>query len=88
MGKRRAAAPAVPLAQFVERPDGIYRIEGGIEKGPFATLQEARDDAAIETGFEPGETLAEAEEELGISQWIDPETGAPAEDTLPRLEDH
>ena len=26
---------------------------------------------------EPGETLSEAESELGINDWIDPETGAP-----------
>jgi hypothetical protein len=38
--------------------------------------------------FEEGEALAEAEAELGISGWIDPETLAPAEDHIPRLEDH
>ena len=34
------------------------------------------------------EALHEAEAELGISEWIDPDTGAPAEDSVPRLEDH
>ncbi|MGE5640017.1 MAG: hypothetical protein ACM30H_07970 [Clostridia bacterium] len=32
--------------------------------------------------------LQEVESELGISQWIDPDTGDPAEDSVPRLEDH
>ena len=32
--------------------------------------------------------LREAEAELGISEWIDPDTGGPAEDSVPRLEDH
>ena len=34
------------------------------------------------------EALHEAEADLGINQWIDPDTGAPAEDSVPRLEDH
>ena len=32
--------------------------------------------------------LQEAESELGISEWIDPDTGVPAEDNVPRIEDH
>ena len=32
--------------------------------------------------------LQEVESELGISEWIDPDTGDPAEDSVPRLEDH
>ena len=38
--------------------------------------------------MEPGETLAEAEAELGVADWIDPETAALAEDHVPRLEEH
>jgi len=34
------------------------------------------------------EALHEVESELGISEWIDPDTGGPAEDSVPRLEDH
>ena len=33
-------------------------------------------------------TLQEAESELGISSWIDPDTGGPAEDNVPHIEDH
>ena len=43
---------------------------------------------AAEGEFEPGESLQEAESELGISEWIDPDSGVPAEDNVPRLEDH
>ena len=37
---------------------------------------------------EPGETLQEAENEIGMADWIDPETGAPAEGlSHPHLEE-
>ena len=32
--------------------------------------------------------LQETESELGINEWIDPDTGGPAEDSVPRIEDH
>ena len=41
-----------------------------------------------EADFEPGESLEEAEDEIGIANWVDPDTGAPAEEGIPRLEDH
>ena len=54
------------------------------------TLLEAAEDMEYsdESDYEPGETLAEAENELGISDWIDPDTGAPAEEGAPHIEDH
>jgi len=57
-----------------------------------ATLAEAEADllsggtAAEE--LEAPEGLQEAESELGINEWIDPDTGGPAEDNVPRIEDH
>lgn len=88
--KLHETAPQEAPARIVERADGFYRVEGGVEEGPYATIQQARDAAALddESDFEPGETLAEAEEELGIATWVDPDTGLPAEDTPHRLEDH
>lgn len=73
------------------RPDGYYwRAPGGRQDyGPFATweLANADRDAADEDAPEPGETLQEAEDEIGISDWIDPETGEPAEcQSTPRIE--
>jgi hypothetical protein len=44
--------------------------------------------AAEETGLEPAESLQEAEQEVGIADWIDPETGEPGEETRPRTEQH
>jgi len=38
--------------------------------------------------IEPGETVEEAEAEMHIADWIDPETGEPAEESIPRLEEH
>lgn len=41
-----------------------------------------------EDEFASGEALHQAESELGISEWIDPDTGDPADDSVPRIEDH
>jgi hypothetical protein len=69
--------------RILERPDGVYWIdaESGEEYGPFATLLEAVQDMnyTAESDYEPGETVEEAEEELGISDWIDPDTGDPGD---------
>jgi hypothetical protein len=82
--------PDNDTSRIIERPDGFYWIdpETGVEFGPFTTAAIAAADMtpASEAGFEPGESLEEAEAELGISDWIDPETGALAEDSVPRLE--
>jgi hypothetical protein len=70
--------------RIIERPDGFYWLdqETNAEYGPFPSLLEAVQDMEYnaESDFEPGETLEEAEEELGIADWIDPDTGAPGED--------
>lgn len=84
--------PDYDATRVIERPDGFYwqSLDEAREYGPFATLLEAlrdmqySDDAEIE----PGETLAEAESEIGIADWVDEETGEPAEEGAPRLEEH
>jgi hypothetical protein len=35
----------------------------------------------------PGDTLQEAEHEIGIADWIDAETGEPAEGDSPHLQE-
>jgi hypothetical protein len=69
--------------RIIERPDGFYWQSRETEKvfGPFATLWEAVQDMeySADSGYEPGETLQEAEREMGLSDWIDPDTGAPGE---------
>jgi hypothetical protein len=78
--------------RIIERPDGFYWSDGrtGEERGPYQTLEEAVAElqAAAGGNFEPGETLEEAEDEIGVSGWIDPDTGEPAEEGVPRIEDH
>ena len=94
-----SAASAAPAAldndRIVQRADGFYweSKSGGEPHGPFPTLAEAEADmlaggATEGDGVEQGESLQEAESELGIAEWIDPDTGGPAEDNVPRIEDH
>ena len=68
---------------IMARSDGYYwrTPDGKQEFGPYDTLAEAQADmeAADEESPVPGESLEEAESEIGISDWIDPETGEPAE---------
>ena len=86
------AITEVDVGQVVLRPDGYYwQPAQGPEVGPFATMEEALAELeALGSGeeAEPGESLQEAEDELGIADWIDPDTGEPAEGlSTPRLND-
>ncbi|HSN20581.1 MAG TPA: hypothetical protein VLS49_07885 [Usitatibacter sp.] len=88
-------SPEFDSTRVIERPDGFYWKEKGAarEYGPFPTLLEAvQDMQAVDTGdeasIEPGETLQEAEAEIGISDWVDPDTGIPAEEDGRHLEEH
>lgn len=89
-----AGTPEDDRSRIVERPDGFYwhTEDRSTQYGPYPSLLEAVADMQAtddnDTAYEPGETLAEAEEEIGISAWIDPDTGQPAEDSIPRTEDH
>ena len=79
--------------RVVGRLDGFYwqSKDDGRDYGPFPTLLEAVQDMQYKdepTSYEPGETLAEAETEIGVSDWVDPETGLPAEEDWTRKEEH
>lgn len=69
--------------RILERPDGYYWQDKLTEQqyGPFATRVAAVQDmeGQSDNGFEEGESLEDAEDEIGISSWIDPDTGEPAE---------
>ena len=84
--------PDYDRTRIVERPDGFYwqAKEGGREFGPFATLLDAVQDmeAGGEGAPEEGETLAEAEDEIGIADYKDADSGELAEEHRPRIEDH
>lgn len=80
-------------ARIVARPDGFYwqSPDGLQEFGPFEdrlTALADRDRYSEEAPSE-GETVQEAEQEIGIADWIDAETGSPAEGlSPPHLEDN
>jgi len=82
-----APATTDEMLPIVDRPDGYHwqASDGKEEFGPFETYEAARADR--DRGDEqrpvPGETLSEAESEIGVADWIDAETGAPAEGQSP-----
>ncbi|WP_245213704.1 hypothetical protein [Rhodoferax sp. AJA081-3] len=73
----------VEIGQLMHHPNGYYWItpDGKQEFGPFDSVELALADmqSASEESAEPGETLREAEDEIGVADWIDPDTGALAE---------
>jgi hypothetical protein len=83
--KTQPAAPADESSEptIAARPDGFYWVtpDGKQEFGPFESIEAAQADmnSADEESPEPPETLQEAEDEIGIADWIDPDTGEPAE---------
>jgi len=84
-------SPDYDQTRVIERPDGFYWQDKLTDKlyGPFPTLLEAVQDMQGQdnTGYEEGESLEEAEAEIGIADWTDPETGEPAEGLQPHLSD-
>jgi hypothetical protein len=85
-------SPDFDTTRIVERPDGFFWLdkENGKLFGPFSSLLEAVKDMdySPEEDYEPAESLAEAELELGLTDWVDADTGELAEDTHTHLEDH
>jgi hypothetical protein len=86
------AVTEVDLGHIMLRPDGYHwqSPDGKQEFGPFESLEAALADmeSADEDTSEPGETLQEAEDELGVADWIDPDTGELAEGlSTPHLSD-
>lgn len=83
--------PNFVKARTLERPDGFYwqNLETDEVYGPFATLAEAVNDMGYnaEAQTDMVEALRQAEEEIGIADWIDPETGVPAEEQVPHIDD-
>ncbi len=71
----------------VEHPDGYYWVapDGKQEFGPFASRESARADRDRWNEEAPaeGETVQEAESEIGIDKWIDAESGEPGPDPWP-----
>ncbi len=83
--------PDYDQTRLIERPDGFYWQDKLTDRiyGPFPTLLEAVQDMQYrdENGYQEGETLEEAQTEIGMTGWTDPDTGFPAEDTPTHLND-
>lgn len=82
----------VEIGQLMHHPDGYFWVtpDGKKEFGPFESLELALADmqSASEESVEPGESVQEAEDEIGISDWVDPDTGELAEgQSTPHLRD-
>lgn len=84
--RKDAAVETLPPS-ILEHPDGYYWVaEGELgEFGPFETyeLAQADRDATSEEAIAPGAALRQAERAIGVAEWIDPETGEPAEGSAP-----
>ena len=87
---RPAAAPAVidsALPAVVEHLDGDgWQAPDGDQKFvPFESheVAQAERDAVGDGALAPGEALQEAVHEIGTDEWIDAETGGPAEGNSP-----
>lgn len=85
-------SPEDEAPHITERPDGFYwqsKLDGR-EYGPFASLEEAELDVLRndDETLHLEDTLQELEAEIGIADWIDPDTGEPAEGCTPHIEDH
>jgi hypothetical protein len=77
-------------SRIIERSDGFYwqSADGAEESGPFRTYDQAVEEMEAAELDVPDETIEEAEAEIGVSGWIDPETGDLGDSWTPRLEDH
>lgn len=82
--------------RIIERPDGFYWQDDidGREYGPFQSMLEAAadmqqlDDDEV-AGEEAGiDELREAEDLLGVPDWVDPDTGHLADDGRTRTDEH
>jgi len=81
--------------RVISRPDGFHWLsaDGRREFGPFEAYNEALADMQSADGdggggAAPGSLLQAAEDEIGIADWIDPDTGEPAEGhSPPHLQD-
>ncbi len=83
--------PDYDMTRIIERPGGFFWLdqETGEEFGPFETLLEAVQDMEYnaEDSDETAESLEGVEQELGLADWVDKDTGELAEDTQTRIDD-
>ncbi len=92
--KRRQVARQIPIHDGPDiraRADGYYWIdETRREVGPFASVAAALEDMRDnrDESLASDEELREVEAQIGMADWIDPDTGEPGEEERPRTEEH
>lgn len=76
--------------QVVERTDGYYWVpaDGGRDRGPYRSIEDAVPGVEESDDELDSDDVREAEEVLGIPDWVDPDTGELADDEHTRIEDH
>lgn len=78
-------------SHLIERPDGFYWKNNLTEKlaGPFPTMAQAMEEAEYQedSDYEEGTSLYEAEEEIGIADRVDHDTGELAEGSILHFSD-
>ena len=91
MNKHTQVVDVDDSARIIERPDGFYwhDEQTGEEVGPYPSLIAAiegrlgEDDEVADVA-----SLMEAESEMGISDWMDPDSGLPLEDGVASHDEH
>ncbi len=85
--RQRTAAKPRHRRHFYWRPG-----DGGQEHGPLETLLQAEQEMLYAEDAMPDEpeldAIADVKAVLGVSDWIDPEIGEPAEEIWVRIEEH
>jgi hypothetical protein len=76
------------VERIAARPDGYHWVapDGRQEFGPFESIEAALADMAssdVEGSALPAENLQDVERDIGIADWIDPDTGELAEGQSP-----
>lgn len=84
--RRRAHALGAALVAATPQSDKVSMVAKGVgdewgvpAKGKGLHRPSMEMDAVLDWEPDPTDLLPEIEREIGISEWIDPETGAPAE---------
>jgi hypothetical protein len=85
--------PDYDVKRLIEKPDGFYwqDIFAEIRYGPFLTRFDAVQDMLEQDGLAEGDDTLEAdaaEDEIGIADWIDPDTGELAEESHTHISDN
>ncbi len=85
-------SPEFDRTRIIERPDGstgrTRRAARNSDRFPPSPRRSRTWNTVPTRRRNSGRQLRGAEDSLGIADWIDEETGLPAEEFVPRIEDH